>query len=84
MAVQHLLRHLILQKALDGTAQGAGPVFVVITLVNQVISSRLAHREGDAELLFAPLYDAAEHDIRDSLHVLLGKLLEDDDLINPV
>ena len=34
--------------------RGAGPVFVVITLVNQVTSSRLAHREGDAELLFAP------------------------------
>ena len=83
IAVDELGCDAVLQILLDLPAQIAGAVGGGEGLLHQVVQQGLVPGEGDAPLLQV-VPQLAQHDGGDGLEVVLGELVEVDDLVHPV
>src|SRR5215207_11662094 len=70
----------VLDVAPDGPRQRSSAELGVVALLGQELLGRAGDLDLDA-LAFKVLVQAREHDVDDLQHILLGKRLEDDDLI---
>ena len=82
-AVQHLLGHGVFHLALDGPAQGTGPVLGIKALLSQLCHSLVAGIQMDAHGLH-PGGDGLQHPPGHFPDVLLRQGAEYDDIVDPV
>src|SRR5688500_9030685 len=80
VAHENPLAERILDVALDGPLQRAGPIVLVIAVLDQ----ELYRRRGELDLVAQPPLYLAQEDGDDLRDVVLGERVEHDDIVEPV
>ena len=83
LTFQHIGGESILNETDDGAAKGARSVNLVKALAGKQQTDTFVKRNINAKRLNASPY-LCEHDLGDGMNILVGELIEDNDIVNAV